>query len=54
VVQTTQVVGSFGQRCVFFAKLEPLVIDVAGGALTFLFDANPVCNDPRLVPPGGS
>lgn len=51
VVQTGELTGSFGQRCVYFAKLEPLVLDVAGGRLTFVYDANPVCNDPRLVPP---
>jgi len=51
VVQTSQSFGAFGQRCFFFAKLEPLVIDVESGTLTFLFDSNPVCNDPRLVPP---
>jgi hypothetical protein len=38
---------------VFFAKLEPLVLDVAGGTLEFVFDASPVCNDTRLVPPEG-
>lgn len=52
VVQTSEGAGGFGQRCVFFAKLEPLVIDVEGGTLTFLYDSNPICNDPRLVPPG--
>jgi hypothetical protein len=53
VVQTGEGIGTFGQRCVFFAKLEPVDIDVTGGQLTFVFDANPVCNDPRLVPPEG-
>jgi len=51
VVQTEQTVGSFGQRCVYYAKLEPTVIDVEGGTLEFMFDSNPVCNDSRLVPP---
>jgi hypothetical protein len=54
VVQTSQSSGSFGQRCVFFAKLKPLEIDVNGGILRFLFDANPFCNDTRLVPPDDS
>jgi len=52
VVRTNQRVGVFGAQCVYYAKLEPLAIDVGGGTLTFVFDANPVCNDPRLVPPG--
>jgi hypothetical protein len=53
VVQTSEQTGTFGERCVFFAKLEPLVLDVAGGTLEFVFDASPVCNDTRLVPPEG-
>ena len=53
VVQTGEQTGTFGERCVFFAKLEPLVLDVTGGTLEFLYDASPVCNDPRLVPPEG-
>jgi hypothetical protein len=53
VVQTGEQTGSFGERCVFFAKLEPLVIDPQAGTLTFQFDASPVCNDTRLVPPEG-
>lgn len=51
VVQTGEGVGTFGQRCVFFAKLEPIDVDAAAGQLTFVFDANPVCNDTRLIPP---
>ena len=51
VVQTRQVTGQFGTTCVYFAKLEPLVTDLAEGTLEFEFDSNPVCNDPRLVPP---
>jgi hypothetical protein len=51
VVQTGEQVGAFGQRCVFYAKLEPIEIDAVAGTLSFLFDASPACNDPRLVPP---
>jgi hypothetical protein len=51
VVQTSEQSGSFGQRCVFFAKMQPLVLDVAAGTLKFAFDASPVCNDTRLIPP---
>jgi hypothetical protein len=53
VVQTSEQSGSFGQRCVFFAKMEPLVLDAAAGTLKFAFDASPVCNDTRLIPPEG-
>lgn len=52
VVRTSQSVGSFGRRCVYFAKLEPLHVDPVAGTLRFVYDSNPVCNDPRLVPPG--
>lgn len=41
----------FGGTCVYFGKLEPLAIDVAAGSLEFMFDASPVCNDRRVVPP---
>jgi len=51
VVQTHQSAGTFGRRCVYYAKVEPIEIDVVLGTLRFLFDANPVCNDTRLVPP---
>jgi hypothetical protein len=53
VVQTSEQSGSFGQRCVFFAKMEPLVLDAVAGTLKFAFDASPVCNDTRLIPPEG-
>ncbi len=51
VVRTSQYQGSFGTRCSNYAKLEPLVIDPVGGTLTFVYDASPVCNDRRLIPP---
>lgn len=52
VFRTDQSLGVFGTNCVYYAKLEPVTIDVAGGTLSFVFDASPVCNDLRLVPPG--
>lgn len=42
--------GPFGETCFFYAKLEPLAIDVAAGTLEFVFDRNPFCADPALVP----
>ena len=51
VVRTGESRGSFGRRCVYFAKLEPIEIDVAEGTIQILFDNNPVCNDVRLIPP---
>lgn len=51
VIRTNQGVGAFGTRCLYYAKLEPLVIDVEGGTLTFKYDSSPVCNDRSLTPP---
>lgn len=52
VVRTNRQGGSFGSSCVYYAKLEPVVIDVAGGRLTFRFIASPICNNRELVSPG--
>lgn len=51
VVRTGQTTGSYGTSCVYYAKLVPVNIDPDGGALTFAFDASPVCNDRSLIPP---
>ncbi|UCC26845.1 MAG: hypothetical protein JSU98_06995 [Gemmatimonadales bacterium] len=52
IVQTGETAGAFGTRCVYYAKLEALDIDVELGTLRFMFDSNPVCNSRDLVPPG--
>jgi hypothetical protein len=51
IVRTHRRPGSFGSRCVYYAKLEPVEIDVAGGTLTFREVTNPICNDRKLIPP---
>ncbi len=51
VVKTSRSPGIFGTACSYYAKLVPLVIDVEGGTLRFMFDASPVCNSLRLIPP---
>ena len=51
VVKTSQSPGFYGNSCSYYAKLEPLVIDVEGGTLTFVVDASPICNSLRLIPP---
>jgi hypothetical protein len=51
VVRTDTRATQFGGSCVYFAKLQPLAIDVGEGRLRFVFDSSPVCNDRRLVPP---
>ncbi len=51
VVRTNLYPGPFGQRCFFYSKLEPLVVDVEGGTVEFVVDTNPICRDRDLVPP---
>jgi len=51
VVKTNRSQGSYGSTCIYYAKLAPVIIDVAGGTLTFEYVANPVCNSSDLVPP---
>lgn len=51
VVKTNRSRGRFGRSCVYYAKLEPLLIDAPGGTLTFRYITNPVCNSKDLVPP---
>jgi len=43
--------GIAGSGCSYYAKMQPLAIDVAAGRLEFKYDTNPFCNDRRLVPP---
>ena len=50
VVRTDRAPGAFGSRCFYYARLEPTLIDVEGGNLTFVYDASPVCNSRRLIP----
>jgi hypothetical protein len=52
VVRTNLQGGSFGSSCVYYAKMEPVTIDVAGGMLTFRYVASPICNNRELVSPG--
>ena len=51
VVKTNRSTGSFGTRCVYYAKVEAVAIDPAGGTLRFRYVTNPVCNSRDLVPP---
>ena len=51
VVRTNRRPGSFGSSCVYYAKVEPVTIDVAGGTLLFRYVASPVCNSRELTPP---
>lgn len=51
VIRTRRAVGSFGTRCFYYAKMQPLSTDVGSGTFTFFYDAARVCNDRRLIPP---
>lgn len=51
VVRTNRAPGSFGSRCVYHAKMEPTVIDIVGGTLTFRYVSSPICNSRSLIPP---
>ena len=51
VVRTGESIGSFRRRCVYFAKLQPIEVDAVNETVTFKFIDNPICNDPRLIPP---
>jgi len=51
IVRTNRRPGSFGSTCVYYAKMEPVTIDVAGGVLVFRYVASPICNSRELIPP---
>jgi hypothetical protein len=51
VIRTRQERGFYGQTCVYYGKLAPLVKDMEEGRVTFVFDVSPVCNSRRLYPP---
>ena len=51
VWRTRQMYGAYGTACVYYSKMEPLVIDAAAGTLEFVYDGSPVCNDRSFVPP---
>ena len=51
VIRTNLRPGSFGSACTYYAKMEPVVIDVTEGSLVFRYIASPICNSRDLVPP---
>lgn len=50
VIRTRQVRGFFGRSCVYYAKVEPIALDVDARTVEFRFEASPACNDRSLVP----
>lgn len=51
VVRTNRQLGSFGNTCVYYAKLSPVVLDPVAGYMDFEYVASPVCNNRDLVSP---
>jgi hypothetical protein len=51
IVKTNRRTCSFGSSGVYYAKVEPVIIDVPGGSLVFRYVASPICNSRSLVPP---
>lgn len=51
VVKTGVRATELGGICGYYAKMKPIAIDAAQGSMTFVYEANPVCNDRSLVPP---
>lgn len=52
VIRSHEEQGTFGARCTYFTKLQPLRLDVAAGEVDFISTTNANCNDRRLVPEG--
>jgi hypothetical protein len=51
IVSSNRRAGSFGSSCVYYAKIQPVTIDVPGGTLLLRYVASPICNSRDLVPP---
>ena len=51
VVRSNRSVSGFGSSCVYYAKVQPVTIDVVGGTLLFRYVASPICNSRDLIPP---
>ena len=51
VIRTNLRPGSFNSSCTYYAKMEPIDIDLAGGSLTFQYITSPICNSRDLIPP---
>lgn len=51
VIRTHRSAGSFGSRCFYYAKMQPVSTDAGAGTYTFFYDGARVCNDRSLIPP---
>ena len=50
VLRTHEGRSRFGLSCVFYGKLQPLVVEPTNGVLQFVYDVNTLCDDRALVP----
>lgn len=50
VIRTRKVTDYYGYTCVYFAKLEPLGVDLEAQSLSFRYLVNPNCNSRDLSP----
>jgi len=49
-IRSREVSGFFGQRCVYYSKIQPIAVDLVERTLEFFYEASPACNDRNLVP----
>jgi hypothetical protein len=50
-IRTNRGVSGFGSSCVYYAKIEPIILDVPEERMWFKFVASPMCNNRDLVSP---
>ncbi|MDX1567910.1 MAG: hypothetical protein R3223_08925 [Longimicrobiales bacterium] len=50
VIRTRESRGRFSQLCLFYGKFEVTEVEPSTGAVQFVFDLNPDCDDRTLVP----
>jgi hypothetical protein len=50
-VVSTNRISTGSSSCVYYAKMQPVTIDVPAGTLKFRYVASPVCSSRDLVPP---
>jgi hypothetical protein len=49
-IRSRELSGFFGQRCVYYSKLQPISVDLVERTLEFFYEGSPACNDRNLVP----
>lgn len=49
-LRTRELRGFFSQLCVYYAKIQPIAVDLDTRTIEFFYEASPACNDRNLVP----